>query len=175
TVTGLLPRFYDVADGRVTIDGVDVRTVTLDSLRRQVGVVFEDAFLFSDSVHANIAYGAPDATDAAVRAAADAAGATRFVEALPDGFDTVVGEQGLTLSGGQRQRIALARAILTDPRILLLDDATSAVDPQIEAEIFGALRSVRAGRPPLLVAHRRSPLQLADRIAVLDRGRLVDI
>src|SRR4029079_16154264 len=116
TVTGLLPRFYDVADGRVTIDGVDVRTVTLDSLRRQVGVVFEDAFLFSDTVHANIAYRAPDATRDAVRAAADAAGATRFVDELPDGLDTVVGERGLTLSGGQRQRIALARAILSHPR-----------------------------------------------------------
>jgi ATP-binding cassette subfamily B protein len=175
TVTGLLPRFYDVAEGRVTIDGVDVRTVTLDSLRRQVGVVFEDAFLFSDSVRANIAYGAPDATDAAVRAAADAAGATGFVEALPHGFDTVVGERGLTLSGGQRQRIALARAILTDPRILLLDDATSAVDAATEEAIHATLRELMAGRTTLLIAHRRSTLRLAQRIALIEHGRVTDV
>jgi ATP-binding cassette subfamily B protein len=175
TVTGLLPRFYDVADGRVTIDGVDVRTVTLDSLRRQVGVVFEDAFLFSDTVHANIAYGAPDATDASVRAAADAAGATRFVDELPDGFETVVGERGLTLSGGQRQRIALARAILSDPRVLLLDDATSAVDAATEEAIHATLRELMAGRTTILIAHRRSTLRLAQRIALIEHGRVADL
>ncbi len=175
TITGLLPRFYDVAAGRVTIDGIDVRDVTLHSLRHQVGVVFEDAFLFSDSVRANIAYGIPEATDDAVRAAAAAAGATEFVEALPDGFDTVVGERGLTLSGGQRQRIALARAILSDPRILLLDDATSAVDATTEEAIHATLREVMAGRTTILIAHRRSTLQLAERVAVIDHGKVSDL
>ncbi len=175
TVTGLLPRFYDVADGRVTVDGIDVREVTLDSLRRQVGVVFEDAFLFSDSVRENIAYGVPDATDADVRRAAAAAGAVDFIEALPEGFDTVVGERGLTLSGGQRQRIALARAILTDPRVLILDDATSAVDAATEEAIHATLREIMRGRTTLLVAHRRSSLRLAHRIALVDHGRVVDL
>lgn len=175
TVTALLPRFYDVADGRVTIDGVDVRSLTLHSLRRQVGVVFEDAFLFSDSVRANIAYGDPDATDAAVRAAAQAAGADRFIDELPDGYDTVVGERGLTLSGGQRQRIALARAILSEPRILLLDDATSSVDAATEEAIHATLRELMAGRTTILIAHRRSTLRLAQRIAVIDSGRVADI
>jgi ATP-binding cassette subfamily B protein len=175
TVTGLLPRFYDVAAGAVTIDGIDVRSVTLDSLRRQVGVVFEDAFLFSDTVHANIAYGVPDATDEQVRAAAEAAGALRFVEELPDGFATVVGERGLTLSGGQRQRIALARAILSDPRVLLLDDATSAVDAATEEAIHATLRELMAGRTTILIAHRRSTLRLAQRIALIDHGRVVDL
>ncbi len=175
TVTGLLPRFYDVAAGRVTIDGVDVRDVTLHSLREQVGVVFEDAFLFSDTVRANIAYGKPDASDAAVRSAAAAAGATDFIEELPLGFETVVGERGLTLSGGQRQRIALARAILSDPRILLLDDATSAVDATTEEAIHATLRELMAGRTTILIAHRRSTLRLAQRIAVIDHGRVADL
>ncbi len=175
TVTALVPRFYDVAEGHVLVDGIDVRDVTMDSLRRQVGVVFEDAFLFSDSVAANIAYGDPEATDEAVRAAAQAAGATRFIDELPDGFDTVVGERGLTLSGGQRQRIALARAILSDPRILLLDDATSAVDAATEEAIHATLRQLMAGRTTILIAHRRSTLRLAQRIAVIDRGRVADL
>ena len=141
TVALLLPRFYDVAGGEVTIDGVDVRTLTLDSLRRQVGVVFEESFLFSDSVRANIAYGRADATDAEVVAAARAAEADGFIMELPKGYDTVVGERGLTLSGGQRQRIALARALLTDPRVLILDDATSSIDSQTEEEIHATLRT----------------------------------
>ena len=174
TVTALLPRFYDVARGRVLIDGTDVRDVTLESLRRQVGVVFEDAFLFSDSVRSNIAYAHPDATDEQVRAAAAAAGADDFIDALPDGFDTVVGERGLTLSGGQRQRVALARAILTDPRVLVLDDATSSVDAGTEEAIHATLRSLMADRTTILIAHRRSTLRLARRIVVLDRGRVVD-
>ena len=174
TVTALLPRFYDVADGRVSVDGLDVREVTLASLRRQVGVVFEDAFLFSDTVRANIAYGDPDADDEAVVAAARAAGAHEFVTALPDGYDTLVGERGLTLSGGQRQRLALARAILTDPRILVLDDATSAVDAATEEAIHATLRTLMEGRTTLIIAHRRSTLRLAQRIVVLDRGRVVD-
>ncbi|MFD5437797.1 ABC transporter transmembrane domain-containing protein [Kitasatospora sp. NPDC127067] len=175
TVAQLVPRFYDPASGTVRLYGHDLRDLTLDSVRATVGIVPEESFLFSESVRTNIAYGRPDATDEQVVAAARAAQADEFVRALPDGYDTKVGEQGLTLSGGQRQRIALARAILTDPRILLLDDATSAVDPQIEAEIHDALRSVMTGRTTLLIAHRRSTLQLADRIAVLERGRLLDL
>ncbi|MER5354845.1 ABC transporter ATP-binding protein [Kitasatospora sp. NPDC002551] len=175
TVAQLVPRFYDPAAGTVRLYGHDLRDLTLDSVRAAVGIVPEESFLFSETVRTNIAYGRPDATDEQVVAAARAAQADEFVRALPDGYETKVGEQGLTLSGGQRQRIALARAILTDPRILLLDDATSAVDPQIEAEIHDALRSVMAGRTTLLIAHRRSTLQLADRIAVLDHGRLLDL
>ncbi|MFJ9953501.1 ABC transporter transmembrane domain-containing protein [Kitasatospora sp. NPDC091207] len=175
TVAQLVPRFYDPAAGAVRLYGHDLRDLTLDSVRAAVGIVPEESFLFSETVRTNIAYGRPDATDEQVLAAARAAQADEFVRELPDGYETKVGEQGLTLSGGQRQRIALARAILTDPRILLLDDATSAVDPQIEAEIHDALRSVMAGRTTLLIAHRRSTLQLADRIAVLDHGRLLDI
>ncbi|MEU1421076.1 ABC transporter ATP-binding protein [Kitasatospora sp. NPDC005751] len=175
TVAQLVPRFYDPAGGAVRLYGHDLRDLTLDSVRSAVGIVPEESFLFSETVRTNIAYGRPDATDEQVVAAARAAQADEFVRELPDGYATKVGEQGLTLSGGQRQRIALARAILTDPRILLLDDATSAVDPQIEAEIHDALRSVMAGRTTLLIAHRRSTLQLADRIAVLDHGRLLDI
>ncbi|GGR05748.1 ABC transporter ATP-binding protein [Streptomyces netropsis] len=175
TVSLLLPRFYDVTGGAVRVGGHDVRELTLSSLRAAIGLVPEDSFLFSYSVRDNIAYGLPDATDEQVRAAARAAQADGFISALPDGYDTKVGEQGLTLSGGQRQRIALARAILTDPRLLLLDDATSAVDARVEHEIHEALRGVMAGRTTLLIAHRASTLALADRIAVLDGGRLVDV
>ncbi|MDP9401922.1 MAG: ABC transporter ATP-binding protein/permease [Actinomycetota bacterium] len=175
TVAMLLPRFYDVADGAVRVDGVDVRDATFESLRRQIGVVFEETFLFTDTVRANIAYGRPDATDDEVRAAARAAEADAFIAALPDGYDTLLGERGLTLSGGQRQRIALARALLTDPAILVLDDATSSVDSRVEEEIHATLRRLAEGRTTLLVAHRRSTLRLADRIAVMDAGRVLDI
>ncbi|GAA2469735.1 ABC transporter ATP-binding protein [Streptomyces thermolineatus] len=175
TVSLLLPRFYDVTGGAVRVGGHDVRDLTLDSLRAAIGLVPEDSFLFSDTVRANIAYGAPDATEEQILTATRAAQAHEFVSALPDGYDTVVGEHGLTLSGGQRQRIALARAILTDPRLLLLDDATSAVDAQVESEIHDALRHVMEGRTTLLIAHRRSTLALADRIAVLEAGQLVDL
>ncbi|MGP4000961.1 ABC transporter ATP-binding protein [Streptomyces sp. 8N706] len=175
TVSLLLPRFYDVSDGAVRVGGHDVRDLTLGSLRAAIGLVPEDSFLFSDTVRANIAYGQPDATDEQIRSAARAAQADGFISALPDGYDTTVGEQGLTLSGGQRQRIALARALLTDPRLLVLDDATSAVDAQVEHEIHEALRGVMAGRTTLLIAHRRSTLALADRIAVLEAGRLADV
>ncbi|MFF5424788.1 MULTISPECIES: ABC transporter ATP-binding protein [unclassified Streptomyces] len=175
TVSLLLPRFYDADHGAVLVGGHDVRELTLDSLRAAIGLVPEDSFLFSDTVRANIAYGFPDATQEQIEAAARAAQADRFIAELPEGYDTKVGEHGLTLSGGQRQRIALARAILTDPRLLLLDDATSAVDARVEHEIHEALRSVMAGRTTLLIAHRRSTLGLADRIAVLDAGRLADI
>ncbi len=175
TIAQLLPRFYDVTGGALRVGGHDVRDLTLDSLRGSIGLVSEDSFLFSDTVRANIAYGRPDATWEEVLAAAQAAEADEFITGLPKGYDTVVGEQGLTLSGGQRQRVALARALLTDPRILVLDDATSAVDPRIEAGIHGRLKQIMAGRTTLLIAHRRSTLQLADRIAVLDQGRLVDV
>ncbi|MGA3221667.1 MAG: ABC transporter ATP-binding protein, partial [Acidimicrobiales bacterium] len=174
TVAMLASRFYDPGQGAVLVDGHDVRDVALRSLRRQVGVVFEESFLFSDSVRANIAYGRPDATDEEVVAAAQAAQAHDFIERLPQGYGTVVGERGLTLSGGQRQRVALARAILYDPRILVLDDATSAVDARVEERIHDALRIVLADRTTLLIAHRLSTLRLADRIVVLEDGRVVD-
>ncbi|MGN5637762.1 ABC transporter ATP-binding protein, partial [Streptomyces sp. AC154] len=175
TVSMLLPRFYDVTHGAVLVGGHDVRELTLDSLRAAIGLVPEDSFLFSDTIRANIAYGLPDATDEQIERAARAAQAHRFIAELPKGYETEVGEHGLTLSGGQRQRVALARAILTDPRLLLLDDATSAVDARVEHEIHEALRGVMAGRTTLLIAHRRSTLNLADRIAVLENGRLADI
>ncbi|MFI2374243.1 ABC transporter ATP-binding protein [Streptomyces sp. NPDC018964] len=175
TVSLLLPRFYDVTHGAVLVGGHDVRELTTESLRAAIGLVPEDSFLFSDTVRNNIAYGRPDATDEQITAAARAAQADRFIDELPDGYDTTVGEHGLTLSGGQRQRVALARAILTDPRLLVLDDATSAVDARVEHEIHEALKSVMRGRTTLLIAHRRSTLNLADRIAVLDGGRLADI
>jgi ATP-binding cassette, subfamily B, bacterial len=174
TISLLLPRFYDVRSGAVRIGGYDVRDLTLDSLRASIGLVLEESFLFSDSVRNNIAYGRPDATEDQIRAAARAAEAEDFILGLPDGYGTVVGEQGLTLSGGQRQRVALARALITDPSILVLDDATSAIDARIEAQIHATLRKVMAGRTTLLIAHRRSTLDLADQIAVLDEGQLID-
>jgi ATP-binding cassette, subfamily B, bacterial len=174
TVSLLLPRFYDVQEGRITLDGHDIRDLTLDSLRRQIGVVFEDSFLFSDTVAANITLGRPDATRLDIEAAARAAEAHEFISALPDGYDTTVGERGLTLSGGQRQRLALARALLTDPRVLILDDATSSIDVRLEEEIHRTLQRIMAGRTTLLIAHRRSTLKLAQRIVVVDEGRVVD-
>ncbi|WP_374203689.1 ATP-binding cassette domain-containing protein [Pseudonocardia sp. ICBG601] len=171
TVALLLPRFYDPQAGRLAIGGVDLRDLRLHDLRAEPGVVFEEAFLFSDTIRNNIAYGRPDADEDEIRAAAEAAQVASFVEDLPDGYDTEVGERGLTLSGGQRQRIALARAMLTRPRVLVLDDATSAVDTATEAAIHETLHELTAERTTLLVAHRRSTLALADRIAVLDKGR----
>ncbi len=175
TLSLLLPRFYDVSGGSVRVGGHDVRDVSRDSLRASIGLVMEESFLFSDTVRANIAYGRPEASDEQVRAAARAAEADEFITELPDGYDTVIGEQGLTLSGGQRQRVALARALITDPRLLLLDDATSAIDPRLEAEIHATLHRVMQGRTTLLIAHRRSTLNLADRIAVMDGGRVADV
>ncbi|MBB4688599.1 ABC transporter ATP-binding protein [Amycolatopsis jiangsuensis] len=175
TISLLLPRFYDVHEGSVRVGGADVREVPLKQLRQAIGVVFEEAFLFSSSIRDNIAYGRPDASDEEVFAAARAAEADGFIRALPEGYATEVGERGLTLSGGQRQRLGLARALLTDPRVLILDDATSAIDTVTEAAIHETLRAVTAQRTTLLVAHRRSTLQLADRIAVLDQGRVVDV
>jgi len=175
TVALLLPRFYDPQQGELRLGGVPLPDLRLHDLRRELGVVFEEAFLFSDSIGANIAYGRPDAGDEEIRAAARAAQVHTFVDQLPDGYDTLVGERGLTLSGGQRQRIALARAVLTDPRVLVLDDATSAVDTATEAAIHETLQALMKGRTTLLVAHRRSTLALADRVAVLDAGRVLDV
>jgi len=174
TVALMLPRFYDVHAGSITIDGTDVRDVTLDSLRHNIGVVFEDSFLFSDTITANIGFGRPDATFEEIEHAARAAEAHEFILRLPHGYDTIVGEQGLTLSGGQRQRVALARALLSDPKILLLDDATSSVDSRIEEEIHATLRKIASTRTTILIAHRRSSLSLADRIVVVDHGAVLD-
>jgi ATP-binding cassette subfamily B protein len=172
TVARLLPRFYDVRDGAVRIDGHDVRDLTLASLRAQVGLVLDEPFLFSTTVRDNIAYGRPDASDEEVVAAARAARAHEFIEALPDGYHTVIGERGYTLSGGQRQRIAIARTLLVNPRILVLDDATSAVDVRVESEIHAALERLLAGRTTIVIAHRLSTIALADRVVLLEDGRV---
>jgi ATP-binding cassette subfamily B protein len=172
TLTALVPRFYDATAGRVLVDGVDVRDLSLASLRRGIGVVTEDTFLFSASVRENIAFGAPWATDDDVHRAAERAQAAEFIASLPDGYATQIGERGLTLSGGQRQRIAIARALLVDPRILILDDATAAVDATTEAKIKRALQEVMRGRTTVIIAHRLSTISLADRVIVMDKGRI---
>jgi ATP-binding cassette, subfamily B, bacterial len=169
----LLPRFYDATIGEVDIDGTDISEVTFASLRSRVGIAFEEAFLFSDTIRSNIGYGRPDASDEDIRKAAAAAQAAEFIDELPDGYDTVVGERGLTLSGGQRQRIALARLLLADPDIAVLDDATSAVDAAVEADIHAELRNWHADRTMLLIAHRESTARLADRVVLLEAGRIV--
>jgi len=173
TLVQLLPRLYDPQSGVVEIDGADVRGVDVPSLRRAIAVVDDDPFLFSDTVAGNIAYARPDATREEIERAAERAQAAGFIAELPDGYDTRVGERGLTLSGGQRQRIAIARALLADPRILILDDATSSVDASTEREIKAALREVMAGRTTFVIAHRLSTIALADEIVVLERGRIV--
>ena len=170
TLVSLLPRLYDVSEGSVQIDGADVRTVDLVSLRHQVAVVTDDPFLFSATVHDNIAYARPDATREEVERAAIAAQADEFIRSLPNGYDTLVGERGLTLSGGQRQRVAIARAIAADPRVLILDDATSSVDASTEQSIKLALRELMAGRTTFVIAHRLSTITLADEIVVLEDG-----
>ncbi|MFZ9778690.1 MAG: ABC transporter ATP-binding protein [Ilumatobacteraceae bacterium] len=170
TIVRLLLRFYDVTSGRITIDGVDLRRLDLGELRRNVGVVFEDTFLFNDSVRNNIAFAKPDADQSVVEHAARLAGAHDFINQLPDGYATQIGERGYSLSGGQRQRVAIARAIVADPRVLVLDDATSAVDPSKEHEIRDAMRTVMAGRTTIVIAHRPGTIALADRIVLLDEG-----
>jgi ABC-type multidrug transport system fused ATPase/permease subunit len=172
-LVSLLPRLYDVTAGAVSIDGADVRSVELDSLRRELAVVTDDPFLFSATVHDNIAYARGDASREEVERAAAAAQAEGFIERLPKGYDTMIGERGLTLSGGQRQRIAIARAILAEPRILVLDDATSSVDATTESAIKQALQEVMADRTTFVIAHRLSTIALADRIVVLDHGRVI--
>ncbi|HUA04042.1 MAG TPA: ABC transporter ATP-binding protein [Solirubrobacteraceae bacterium] len=172
-LVSLLPRLYEATEGSVRIDGADVRAVDLHSLRKAIAIVTDEPFLFSATIHDNIAYARPDATRAEVERAAEVAQAANFIEKLPKGYDTMVGERGLTLSGGQRQRIAIARAVLADPRILVLDDATSSVDASTEQEIKQALGEVMAGRTTFVIAHRLSTIALADEIVVLERGRVV--
>ena len=172
TLAALLPRFYDVTSGRVTIDGRDVRDVTLSSLRSEIGVVAQDPFLFSASVRENIAFGTPGASDEEVERAARLAQAHEFIAELPDDYDTVIGERGITLSGGQRQRIAIARALIVDPRVLILDDATASVDATTEALIRAGLREAMEGRTTLIIAHRLSTIALADELVVLDEGTI---
>jgi ATP-binding cassette subfamily B protein len=173
TIARLVPRFYDVDEGAVTIDGHDVRELTLHSVRASVGLVLDDSFLFSGTVRDNIAFGRPDASDDEIVAAAQAAGAEDFIDRLPDGYETIIGERGSTLSGGQRQRIAIARTLLVNPRVLILDDCTSSIDAHREHEIHEALRSLMTGRTTLIIAHRMSTIALAERVVVLDRGRVV--
>ena len=173
TLTSLVPRFYDATSGRVLVDGVDVRDVKLASLRASIGVISQDPFLFSASVRENIAFGRGDATDEEVERAAQLAQAAEFVERLPERYETVIGERGITLSGGQRQRIAIARALVVDPRILILDDATASVDATTEARIRLGLREAMRNRTTLIIAHRLSTIALADEIVVLDAGRFV--
>jgi ABC-type multidrug transport system fused ATPase/permease subunit len=172
TLTALVPRFYDATLGRVLIDGVDIRDVTLASLRSQIAVISQDPFLFSTTVRENIAFGAPGASDEEIESAARLAQAHDFIVDLPSGYDTVIGERGITLSGGQRQRIAIARAIVMNPRILILDDATASVDATTEARIRLGLREAMRGRTTLIVAHRLSTISLADEVVVLDHGRV---
>jgi ATP-binding cassette subfamily B protein len=174
SLVNLVPRFYDVTGGTVLVDGHDVRDVTLASLRSQVGVVMQDSVLFSGSIADNIAYGRPDATRDEIETAARSAEAHVFVEELPDGYDTLVGERGVRLSGGQRQRIAIARALLIDPRILIMDDSTSAVDATTEAALRGRLDALREGRTSFVIAQRLSTVKRADAIWVIDGGKLVE-
>jgi ATP-binding cassette subfamily B multidrug efflux pump len=173
TVINLIPRFYDVSEGRVTVDGHDVRDVTLHSLRRQIGIVLQETVLFGGTVRENIAYGRPDASEEEIIAAAKTAEAHDFIVSFPDGYDTAVGERGVTLSGGQKQRIAIARALLIDPRILILDDSTSSVDMETELRIQQALDRLRVGRTSFVIAQRISTVQHADKVIVLDGGRVV--
>jgi len=172
TLASLVPRFYDVRAGLVELDGFDVRDLTLRSLRRAIGIVSQDPFLFSASVRENIAFGRGDATDDEVRHAAELAQAREFIDELPDGYDTVIGERGITLSGGQRQRVAIARALVVDPRVLIFDDATASVDATTEARIKLGLREAMRGRTTIIIAHRLSTISLADEIVVLDSGRI---
>jgi subfamily B ATP-binding cassette protein MsbA len=174
TLAALLPRFMDPTAGRVTLDGIDLRDVTLASLRARIGLVTQDVVLFDDTVRRNVAYGRPDAKEADVREALAAANALAFVDALPEGLDTRVGEGGARLSGGQRQRLAIARALLKDPPILVLDEATSALDAESERAVQEALVRLMAGRTVLVIAHRLSTVRRADQLAVLDAGRIVE-
>jgi ATP-binding cassette subfamily B protein len=174
TLVSLLPRFYDVTSGRLVIDGIDVRHLDLHQLRRSVGVVFQESFLFSNSVAANIAFGHPEATPMQIRSAAKLAAADDFIRELPQGYDTIVGEYGCNLSGGQRQRLAIARALLPAPPILIFDDALAAVDPETEHEIQAAMETAMRGRTTFVIAHRLSTLRRADVVLVIERGRIIE-
>jgi ABC-type multidrug transport system fused ATPase/permease subunit len=173
TLASLVPRFYDVTEGGLTIDGADVRDVKLQSLRREIGIVSQDPFLFSATVRENISFGRPEATDEEIARAASLAQAHEFIERLPEGYETVIGERGITLSGGQRQRLAIARALVMEPRILILDDATASVDATTEAKIRLGLREAMKGRTTIIIAHRLSTISLADELVVLDGGSIV--
>jgi len=173
TVVRLLMRFYDVTGGAVRLDGQDVRDLTQTSVRHHIGVVLDEPFLFSDSIRANIAYGRPDADFGDIVRAAEAAQADGFVGELASGYDTVIGERGYDLSGGQRQRVAIARTLLAEPSVLVLDDATSAIDVRVEEAIHDALSDRHAGRTTIVIAHRLSTIALADRVALLEGGRVV--
>ncbi len=175
TLLSLIPRFYDATSGSVRIDGVNVRELNLDDLRRSIGLVFQESFLFSNTVAANIAFGHPEATREQVERAAKIAAAHEFIEQLPQGYDTVIGEYGSNLSGGQRQRLAIARAILLEPPVLILDDAMAAVDPETEHEIMAAMEGAMLGRTTFVVAHRLSTLRRADLVLVLDGGRIAQV
>jgi ATP-binding cassette subfamily B protein len=175
TLLSLLPRFYDVTAGRITIDGIDVRHLALDQLRRSVGIVFQESFLFSNTVAANIAFGNPAASLQQIKRAARIAAADEFISALPNGYETVVGEYGSNLSGGQRQRLAIARAVLLEPPILIFDDALAAVDPETEHEILAAMEIAMRGRTTFVIAHRLSTLRRADLVIVLEHGRIVQM
>jgi ATP-binding cassette subfamily B protein len=172
TLASLVPRFYDATAGAVELDGIDVRDVSLASLRRAIGAVTQDPFLFSASVRENISFGRPDATDEEIERAARLAQAHEFIADLSDGYDTVIGERGITLSGGQRQRVAIARALVVDPRVLIFDDATASVDATTEARIKLGLAEAMRGRTTIIIAHRLSTISLADEIVVLDNGRI---
>jgi ATP-binding cassette subfamily B protein len=173
TVAKLLPRFYDVDSGRILIDGAEIGEIRLEELRRNVGLVFQETFLFSDSIRNNIAYGRASATLSEIEQAARLAQASEFIDELPEGYETIVGDQGFSLSGGQRQRIAIARAILIRPRVLILDDATSSVDAQMEEEIRTALQRVMEGRTTIIISHRMSTIALADQVVLMDEGRVM--
>jgi ATP-binding cassette subfamily B protein len=172
SVINLIPRFYDPTEGRITVDGHDLRQVKLTTLRDQIGIVLQETTLFAATIRENIAFGHPDATDAEIIAAAQAAQAHEFITGMPDGYDTVVGERGVTLSGGQKQRIAIARALLKDPRLLILDDATASVDTATERQIQTALARLMQGRTSFVIAQRLSTVRLADLIVVLEKGRI---
>jgi ATP-binding cassette subfamily B protein len=174
SLVNLIPRFYDVTEGSVLIDDVDVRQMDLVSLRKQIGIVLQTSLLFSDTIKANIAYGRPDASMEEIMSAARAAQAHEFIEGFTNGYETMVGERGVTLSGGQRQRVAIARALLMDPRILILDDSTSSVDTQTEKLIQAALDTLMEGRTTFVIAHRLSTVRRADLILVMDQGRIVE-
>jgi len=174
TLTYLIPRLYDPTDGVIRIDGHDVKDVTLDSLANAIGMVTQETYLFHDTIRTNLTYARPDASPAEVEAAARAANIHQFIVDLPDGYDTIVGERGYRLSGGEKQRIALARVILKDPRILVLDEATSSLDSESESLIQDALKRVMAGRTSIVIAHRLSTILAADLILVMDRGKIVE-